>query len=584
MTDITATRRALLGLPNLVLVLAALVIAGFSTLTWLSYQGLRQSEQGKLDDLAIRARVAFVSHVGRLLDYGDSTLRSVRAVYAHTGSTDAVHTHVAEAKAPRADAFSGVVAGVNAKGTVIFHTHDRSLLNSTVNTELEFFRTFKQTPTDRLFLDPTRVGRNTGLMQFRLVRPLLSGDRFGGVVLLNVEPHLVTDFARSLNLGANAITMVLTPDARLVALDPLPGPDAYLAPAPGAEIWRRLDLVANPVGRLDEMISIDGIARVFHYAKVKDYPLIVAVGVAPSDVDAALAEPRRNLTMLSLGFAATTIIIATLLVAFIRANRHLLAANQQAHEANQQLKRSNAQLERSNADLEQFAYVASHDLQTPLRNMSSFAQLLALRYGDKLDQDGQEFVGFISAGAQQMSSLVRDLLGYARVSSQGRALIPCSAATAAQEALRQLETVIQANNARVNLGPLPDILGDPTQLISLFSNLLENAVKYHRPGVAPEISVWAERSSPDYWRIFVADNGIGIDPAYYDKIFVIFQRLHPVGQYDGTGIGLALSKRIVTRMGGEIGVSPNSTGVGSVFHFTAPAVSAPTSGQSFLLA
>lgn len=564
-----------LDLPNLVLVLAVLVIAGFSLLAWQSYQGLLKTESQKLEELAIRARVAFVSHVGRLLDYGDSTLRSARAVYLLTGSTAAVYSHVAEAKAPRPDAFSGVIAGIDAGGAVIFHTHDQSLLNKTVNTELDFFRTYKDNPSDRLFLDPTRIGRNTGLMQFRMVRPMLAEGRFGGVVLLNMEPNLVTDFAQSLNLGVNAISMVLSPDARLVALDPLPSPDAYLAPAPGAELWRRLNLAQDPVGRLNEPVVINGIARTFYYAKVKDYPLIVAVGLAQSDIDTALAEPRRNLAMLTLGFAATTFIIAALLMAFIRANSRLIAANQMTHDANLRLQRSNAQLERSNADLEQFAYVASHDLQTPLRNMSSFAQLLALRYSDKLDQDGKEFIGYISAGAQQMSSLVHDLLGYARVSSQGRALVPCSATDAVQVALHQLEPVIRSLNAKIDIAPLPEILGDPLYLPSLFRNLLENALKYHRPGIAPEISVWAERMSSDYWRLSVADNGLGIDPAFYDKIFVIFQRLHPVGEYEGTGIGLALCKRIVIRMGGEIGVGPNDNGVGSVFCFTALAPPGP---------
>ena len=563
-----STKRLPSFLPAIVVLAAILVIAVFSTFSYQSYLSLRQSEQEQLEDLAIRSRVAFVSHVDRMLEYADSTLRSVRAVYTHTRSNEAVQAHIAEAKAPRADAFAGVVAGIDRQGSVIFHTHDSRLLNTRINTDLEMFTTFRDDPTDRLFIDPTRKGRNTGLVQFRLVRPMAFDGAFQGIVLLNVEPHLVTDFYRSLNLGPNAISILLTTDAKLIAREPAASGPETQSQVPEPALWRALDLQAAPIGRLPVPLVIDGIPRIFYYAKLQNYPLIAAIGVAQSDIDVNMARPRRNLILLCAGFTLTTIIIAGLLAAFMWTNNRLIDTNALVRQANQHLRHSNALLERSNADLEQFAYVASHDLQTPLRNMSSFAQLLDHRYGSQLDADGREFIRFIVDGAQQMSSLVRDLLGYARVSGQGQALVPVHTTDIVHAALKTLSPQIEASGAHISLAPLPDILADTPQLESLFRNLLENALKYRMPGIAPKIRVWSEPVDEAMCRISVADNGIGIDPAYFDKIFVIFQRLHPPGAYDGTGIGLALCKRIVTRMGGEIGIT-SQPGQGAHFHFTA---------------
>lgn len=551
--------------PAVIVVLAGMAIIGFATYSRLSFMSLCEAQRQEIEAEVMRTRTAFVSHVDRLLDYGDSTLRSVRAVYAHTHSNAAVLQHIAEAKAPRAAAFAGVVAGVDENGSVIFHTHDQSLLANKVNTSLEFFRSLQDDPRDRLYIDPTRVGRNTGLLQFRMIRPMVENGRFAGVVLLNVEPRLITDFYRSLNLGEHSISMLTTLDFRLLAREP--AAKDYFSPVPGMEAWQALDLEAEPVGRLPTSVNIDGLPYTFYYARLKDYPLVAAIGVADEDAEKSLIAAERDFTWLTIGFTVTTVVVAGLLIAFANTNASLAAANETLNSAYRNLQRSNALLERSNADLEQFAFVASHDLQTPLRNIGSFAQLLDHRYGPQLDQDGREFLGFIVAGAQHMSGLVRDLLGYARVSSQGRTLLPMSASVAVAEAIDTLKDTVTASGAVIDVAPLPEILADSGQLEILFQNLIDNALKYRRPDVVPHVRIWAEPVDHGMWRFWVADNGIGIDPLYFDKIFVIFQRLHPVGCYPGTGIGLALCKRIVTRMGGEIGVE-SVPGEGARFHFT----------------
>ncbi len=238
-----------------------------------------------------------------------------------------------------------------------------------------------------------------------------------------------------------------------------------------------------------------------------------------------------------------------------------------------ELRRSVDLLTASNADLEQFAYVASHDLQTPLREMTHYAQLLKRRYHGRLDGDADDFIDFIVNGGKRMTHLILDLLDYARVSSQGRALEAVSADEAMAAALENLGQTLGEVGGEVIVGPLPTVLADDTQLTSLFQNLLGNAVKYRHPDRALRVTITASREPKDMWRFSVTDNGIGIEAQYFEKIFVIFQRLQPNGGAEGTGVGLALCRRIVRRFGGTIWVE-SEPGVGSTFHFTLPAAAA----------
>lgn len=229
-------------------------------------------------------------------------------------------------------------------------------------------------------------------------------------------------------------------------------------------------------------------------------------------------------------------------------------------------------LRRSNAELEQFAYVASHDLQEPLRMVSSYTQLLARRYKDQLDDDAGEFIGYAVDGAERMQRLINDLLVYSRVGTRGKEFtqIDCNEVFAAVR--DNLRIVVEESGAELTSGELPTVMGDRSQLIRLLQNLTENALKFksERP---PEVSVRAE-SRGDEWVFSVRDNGIGLDPEYVDRIFVIFQRLHSRVQYPGTGIGLAVCKKIVERHGGRIWVE-STVGERSIFRFTIPAQRRP---------
>ena len=225
------------------------------------------------------------------------------------------------------------------------------------------------------------------------------------------------------------------------------------------------------------------------------------------------------------------------------------------------------ELAESNTALERFAYIASHDLQTPLRNIIHYAQLLDRRYKSQLDADANDFIGFIVGSAKHMVRLIEDILEYSRVPGQSEPLRPISTGEAVARALANLKRNVDTLDAEVHVGDLPVVLGEQTYLVSLFQNLLDNGMKYRAPGRKPALSVTAERVAADRWRFAVTDNGIGIEKEYHDKIFEIFQRLNPAAETEGTGIGLTLCRQIVNRFGGTVWVESVS-GIGTTFFFT----------------
>jgi PAS domain S-box-containing protein len=228
------------------------------------------------------------------------------------------------------------------------------------------------------------------------------------------------------------------------------------------------------------------------------------------------------------------------------------------------------ELARSNAELQQFAYVASHDLQEPLRMMSSYTQLLEKRYGSKLDQDAREFMNFVVDGATRMKQLIEDLLAYSRVGTRGRELRPVSSLVALDKALVNLRGAIEASGASVTHDAPPEVRADETQLVQLLQNLVGNAIKFRKKEEPCRIHVSAEDAGGE-WRFSVSDNGMGIEPQYFERIFMVFQRLHTRDEYPGTGIGLAICKKVVDRHGGRIWVE-SEPGKGSKFFFTLPKV------------
>jgi len=236
-------------------------------------------------------------------------------------------------------------------------------------------------------------------------------------------------------------------------------------------------------------------------------------------------------------------------------------------QAEAKLKQTIAELERSNVELEQFAYVASHDLQEPLRMVSSYTQLLARRYKGKLDADADDFIAYAVDGANRMQMLINDLLTYSRVSTRGKLFEPTDCEAILSQIRVNLQAAIEESDAVITHDPLPTVVADASQLAQLLQNLIGNAVKFR--GEEPlHVHVSAEQKVNE-WVFSVRDNGIGIDPEYADRIFTVFQRLHNREEYPGTGIGLAICKKIIERHGGRIWVESQPM-KGSTFYFNIP--------------
>ncbi len=236
-----------------------------------------------------------------------------------------------------------------------------------------------------------------------------------------------------------------------------------------------------------------------------------------------------------------------------------------------------SELARSNAELENFAYIASHDLQEPLRTINNFTELLLQRFGDHLDEDGREFAGYITGAVERMQHLITGLLAFSRLGRQPTDDQPVEANAVLEAALANLDSAINESGAVIHAGRLPTLRIDPNQLLQLFQNLLSNAIKFYgeRP---PEVWVDCRKQNDGQLRFSVRDNGIGIPPQYYERIFQIFQRLHTQREYAGSGLGLSMCRKIVERYGGRIGLE-STPGEGTTFYFTLPAAQQEGKGE-----
>jgi len=251
-------------------------------------------------------------------------------------------------------------------------------------------------------------------------------------------------------------------------------------------------------------------------------------------------------------------------------------ARKERKQTQESLAQKVEELARSNADLEQFAYVASHDLQEPLRMVSAYTQLLAERYRGKLDDQADKYIHYAVDGATRMRSLIDDLLAFSRVGRQETAIASTDCEALVQRALENLRAAILESGAVITHGPLPRLMANGSQLQQVFQNLIGNAMKF-RGSLAPVIEISAENQGTE-WLFSLADNGIGISAEHAANVFVIFNRLHTRTEYPGNGIGLAICKRIVERHGGRIQALPHQGG-GTVFNFTLPATKTPDRGD-----
>jgi signal transduction histidine kinase len=268
------------------------------------------------------------------------------------------------------------------------------------------------------------------------------------------------------------------------------------------------------------------------------------------------------------GLGVMSLIVAAVVAAQQRVERELRAARAELEETVASLSQRTGELVRSNESLKQFAYAASHDLQEPARTIGNYAEILVRRYRGKLDANADEFLGYVSEGANWMQQLLEGLLEYSRIERRQKLPSLVLMDRALDQALHNLGAAIEESRARITRGTLPAVWADQLQMIQVFQNLVGNAVKFRRPGVPPEIEIEAWPLETE-WVIAVRDNGIGIDPRFKERMFAIFQRLHPRHEYPGTGVGLAICRKIVELHGGRIWAEPRGSG-GSTLLFTLP--------------
>lgn len=394
---------------------------------------------------------------------------------------------------------------------------------------------------------------------FPVVRRLVDGERrpIGFVVVL-VDMEHFKRFFQGLEPAPALALGIYRADGALSVRQPLKPEDLGRSFA-GSDLFAHLQ--AAPEGTFRGRSPYDTLPRVLSYAMVPGRPLVAWVGLSEQP---ALEAVRLH----GIGIAAAALAVVAAMVGLAAACWRALSRE---HRASAELAGLNRDLERSNADLEQFAYIASHDLKEPLRNIASYVQLLQRRYQGRLDPDADAFIGYTVDGVRRMQAIISELLAYSRIGTGQLTVTPVQAGILVSTALAHLKSVIAEAQAVVEVkGPLPVVAADSAQLGSLFQNLIANALKYRRDDVRPEVEVGCENRG-DHWEFYVADNGIGIDAQYHRQIFDLFKRLHPRDRYPGTGIGLAICQRVVERHGGRIWVD-SQAGKGSTFRFTLPKV------------
>lgn len=334
-----------------------------------------------------------------------------------------------------------------------------------------------------------------------------------------------------------------------------------LPSAVGADADRRKSGFVEEWHARRQVAVLTGYARARGYGGSPGFDWTVLVRV---DREQAYAPINRLVWMIG---SVGLLVVAPLTGFGAWASWKLVREHRELARARQALEESLAELARSNHDLQQFAYVASHDLQEPLRMVASYTQLLARRYKSRLDADADEFITYAVDGAIRMQKLINDLLAYSRVQTQGKVFGPTDCQAVVERACANLRTLVDESRAVVTRDPLPVVMADEPQFLQLFQNLIGNAIKF-RGEEPPHVHISAEPKTRE-WLFSIRDNGIGINPQYADRIFLLFQRLHSGAEYPGTGIGLALCKKIVERHGGRIWVE-SQFGKGATFSFTIP--------------
>lgn len=430
----------------------------------------------------------------------------------------------------------------------------------------DFFQRLHDAPTSPGMVIGTPLLLGPGDACIPLARAMVDDQGgFAGVVVIGLDAAALRD----------KLEMVAVEDAGGTALFRTDA--TFLARTPGHDRWVGKVMTDSPV--FHDLIPqaptgvghftglADGNDKAVAYRTFADYPLVAVIGVTLRTVLQEWREQLIKESVVNALMLVALLALATLYDWRAEASRQLLLQLARSHEElERQVEERTAHLAASNAELAQFTFIASHDLQEPLRSVSSFLQLLQRRYGGRLGADADEYIAFAVDGAKRMSALLNDVLAYAQIGRPGLLPVRCDMVALVHDALASLGDL---GDAEVKVGDLPAVTGIPSQIHCLLQNLLGNALKYRSPARSPVVALSATVEDGGWARFTVQDNGIGIDTQYHDRIFKIFQRLHRREDFEGTGIGLALCKKIVESEGGRLWVESTS-GQGSAFCFTLP--------------
>lgn len=425
----------------------------------------------------------------------------------------------------------------------------------------------RQFPDVQLIIGRPVISRVSGKNSLPMARAIVGKNgEFAGMVVAGIDPLFFRDMMESVLVEPEGGAALIRADGTFLAR--MPNHDQALGNSVATSPLFREHLARTPDG-IGRFVSVaDGNTKIVAYRTLANFPLVVTVGITERT---ALARWHAQMFVEAVVLSVVAICLFGLawLYDLRSASSNRLTEELAAHRdmLECQVAERTAHLAASNAELEQFAYVASHDLQEPLRTITGFLQLLERRYRGQLDSEADEFIQFAVTGAKRMSTLINDLLAFSRVGRSETPDEPCDTEALAQAAAKSLGSAVAECGATIAIGALPKVWCRPTELQSLLLNLMGNAVKYRDDSRAPVITVSATPGKDGMVVFSVRDNGIGIEPQYHERIFGVFQRLHPRDRYEGTGIGLALCRKVVERHGGTIWVE-SQLGQGTAMLFT----------------
>ena len=540
------------GLLLVMAVLTALIAIAVAA-AWVTAD-LRQTRRSTDIRVAAAAQVLEEQSL-RILDSADALIRRVSENGAGQGLAAAADRPLVAALMAANPAVVNVYV-TDAAGRVRLDARGFHPVGSNL-ADRDWVRTLLADPARSTYLGQASFDDSARAYAFPVARRMVDqGGAVLGLVVALVDLDAFKRLHQSLDLGTGQALGLYGQDGSLLVRQPMKAEDVGRSFA-GTPLFHHVAGAA--AGTYRGRSPYDALDRVMSYRLQPDRHLVAWVSVPEeAELDNWRMRTVSVLALTGLGLVALLALVAAIWRALIRENR------ESADLAN-----LNRDLERSNADLEQFAYIASHDLKEPLRNIASYVQLLQRRYQGRLDPDADAFIGYTVDGVRRMQAIINELLAYSRIGTGQLTLVPVQAGILVSTALAHLKGVIAEAQAAVEVkGPLPVVEADAAQLGSLFQNLIANALKYRRDDVRPEVLIGCEDRGAA-WEFYVRDNGIGIDAQYHRQIFDLFKRLHPRDRYPGTGIGLAICQRVVERHAGRIWVE-SQAGQGSTFRFTLP--------------